>query len=77
MKETILEIVDLIEDNEFPAKRSISDYIIILLHKLKIEEKTIEEVEKIFEREYEKRTDKQCFSQSEWKRKLENIESKI
>lgn len=70
MKKTILVIVDLIEDKEFPARRNISDYIVILLQDLNVENSLVLEVEKIFNEEYEKRGEQKCFSQSEWENKL-------
>lgn len=73
MKKTILEIIDLIEDKDFPARRNISDYIILLLSDLNVERSLINEAESIFEEEYEKRGEQKCYSQSEFIRKIGNI----
>lgn len=77
MEENILEITNLIEDKEFPARRNISDYIILLLHDLNVKKKLIQEVEKRFNSEYEKRGDQICFSQTEWANKVEVLQSKV
>jgi len=73
MKKTILEIVDLIEDKDFPARRNISDYITLLLSSLNVERSLINEIESIFEEEYRKRGEQKVYSQSEFIRKIGNI----
>lgn len=70
-----IEIIDLIEDKDFPARRNISDFIILLLHELKVKKDIIAKIEKTFNDEYEKRGEQKCLSQTEWARKVINGES--
>ena len=53
-KETILNIVEIIEDKRFPAKQNIADYIILLLHSLDIDYSLVLEISKFFDEEFEK-----------------------
>jgi len=71
--ESIIAIVDLIEDSEFPARRNISDYISSLLKELNVEDRLIRDVESTFDDEYEKRGEQKCFSQSQWLSRISNM----
>lgn len=73
MNKNIKEIIDLIEDEEFPARRNISDYVISLLYDLNVKKSLIQDVENSFNSEYERRGEQKCFSQTEWKNKLANL----
>jgi hypothetical protein len=55
VKKNLLEIVDLVEDKQFPARRNITDYIVCLLHCLKVDSNLTKEIENTFEEEYKKR----------------------
>lgn len=53
-KETIETIVQLIEDKKFPALRSISDYIIILLTQVNVDPAIVRDCDNAFDEEYKK-----------------------
>jgi len=67
MKQYCIDIIDLIEDKEFPARRNITDYIILLLQDLDVEKSLVYSIDKIFCDEYEKRGEMVGVSQSQIK----------
>ena len=68
IRENILEIIDLIEDKEFPARRNIADYIILLLRKFDIV--GVGEIESFINQEFEKRGEQKVVSQSQIKNSI-------
>lgn len=61
MNENVVAILELIEDSQFPAKRSISDYLVNLLRDLGVKDRTVDEIDEFFRVGYEK-LDKQVKS---------------
>lgn len=66
----LIQIIDLIEDKDFPAVRSITDYMLLLLSDLGVDGEKIKMIDTFINNEYQKRGTQDCYSQTEIKKIL-------